>query len=425
MKGKGIDLEREVARVIAPLGGAGMLVAVSGGADSVALLTALHRLGVDALAAHCNFHLRGEESDRDCRFVNNLCRKLGIELRTIDFDVEGYRCRMGGSMEMACRQLRYHWFAELCKETGCVRVLTAHHADDNVETMLLNLLRGCGLEGAKGMLADNGFVMRPLLRMHRSDIEDYLHSVGQEWIVDSTNLNDEPDRNFLRLRVLPLLGERFNDASRRLARSQRNIAEDYTLFSQWSREHTGSDTIYINILLDSASPLTLIHEWLRGTLFTSTQQLEMLRECRRAGGGTRLWRAGDMIVLLDVEKLYRLPVEMPPIEIGEEEVSVTSEMMDIIKTSNGRETVYFPRPLNHYRLRTPRQGERMRISSRATKKVTDLLAEAGVPLPYRSQYPLLANPETDEPLWLPFVRRSFADLVEATADCCYRFTASR
>ena len=423
MNGKGIELESEVARVIAPLCGARVLVALSGGADSVALLTALHRLGADTVAAHCNFHLRGEESNRDCRFVTDLCRKLKVELRTIDFDVEGHRRRTGGSMEMACRRLRYDWFAELCAEHGCVRVVTAHHADDNVETMLLNLLRGCGLEGVKGMVVDNGTVMRPLLRLHRCDIEDYLRRIGQDWIVDSTNLQDEPDRNFLRLRVLPLLGERFNDASRRLARSQRDLTEDYALFRQWSREYIDSDILYIKVLSASASPLTLLHEWLCGTLFTSAQQQEMLRESRRAGGGTRMWQAGDMIVLLDADKLRRMPAEMPAIRIGEEEASLTPDLMKVIKATDGRETAYFPRPLSGYRLRTPRRGERMRISPRATKKVSDLLAEAGVPMPYRSQYTLLADAETDKPLWIPFVRRAFADLVRQDAVCCYRLTA--
>lgn len=425
MKGSGLDLEQEVERVIGPLGGGRVLTTVSGGADSVALLVALNRLGVDVVAAHCNFHLRGEESDRDARFVAGLCRRLGVELQIIDFDVNTWRRENGGSMEMACRQLRYDWFDTLVADLKCARILTAHHADDNVETLLLNLLRGCGLEGAKGMLPDNGRVMRPLLRLHRADIEAYLRGLGQDWIVDSTNLEDEPDRNFLRLRVLPLLNERFPGASRRLARSQRNLAEDFRLFGQWSAGHTASDTLYIKDVLASASPSTLLHLWLRDFAFTPAQQAEMLRESRRPGSGTRQWQAGDTVVLLTADALRHLPAEMPPITITDEELPLTRALFDSIKANADRGTAYFPHPLSHYRQRTPRPGERMRISTHASRKVSDLLAEAGIPLPYRSQYPLLADPVTDEPLWLPFVRRAHADLLAASSSVAYRLTARR
>lgn len=423
-KGDMTMLEKEVAQAIDVLDRDGLLlVTLSGGADSVALLSALQRIGAKIVAAHCNFHLRGEESNRDQQFVEQLCRDLHVELHIRHFDVEAYRKSNGGSMEMACRELRYAWFDELCAELECTRMLTAHHADDNVETMLLNLLRGCGLEGAKGMVADNGRVMRPLLRVHRTDIERYLRSINRSWIVDSTNLDSEPDRNFLRLRVLPLLEERFNDASRRLARSQKNLAEDYSLFRQWSSERIGSDTLYVNEIMAAASPASLLHEWLRSCRFSASQQQEMLRESLRAGGGTRLWQADDMIVLLDAEKLRRLPAGMSEIEIREAEIGMSVEQLEAIKASDGKATVYFPLPLNHYRLRTPHKGEKMRISPNACKKVSDLLGEEGVPLPYRSQYPVLADPATDAPLWLPFVRRAFSAFVNPAATHCYRFTA--
>lgn len=194
-----------------------VLVCVSGGADSVALLDVLQRGGFDCVIAHCNFHLRGEESDRDEAFV----RRLGYEERgggviVKHFDTVGYAKEKGISIEMAARELRYRWFAEVAKAEGCKAIAVAHHQNDQAETVLLNLKRGAGIRGLCGMRAkaENAYgldgevvkqssekipIIRPLLCTTRNYIEHYLRDIRHiEWIEDSTNSDTKIKRNAVR-----------------------------------------------------------------------------------------------------------------------------------------------------------------------------------------------------------------------------------
>ena len=184
-----------------------IIVALSGGADSVALLRILHTLGYDCEAAHCNFHLRGTESDRDEMFVRKLCKTMKTPLYTIDFATEQYAIEKKISIEMAARELRYQWFAEIKEKTKADVIAVAHHQDDSVETVLLNLIRGTGINGLLGIRPKNGDIVRPLLCISRKEITDYLQNAGQEYMTDSTNLQDEYTRNKIRLNLLPLMQE--------------------------------------------------------------------------------------------------------------------------------------------------------------------------------------------------------------------------
>ena len=136
---------------------------IGGGADSVALLCILHTAGYHCEAAHCNFHLRGEESDRDELFVRQLCKRTGIHLHTIDFNTTQYAKEKQISIEMAARELRYDWFEKTRKECQADVIAVAHHQDDSVETILLNLIRGTGITGLLGIRPRNGAIVRPLL----------------------------------------------------------------------------------------------------------------------------------------------------------------------------------------------------------------------------------------------------------------------
>ena len=175
-----------------------VLVALSGGADSVALLRILLDLGCQCHAAHCNFNLRGIESKRDEQFVRDLCEKLHVRLEVKSFDVPTYQQEHGGSVEMACRDLRYAWFEEERLAHGCPFIAVAHQADDQIETFYLNLMRGTGLRGLTGMKRLNGNVWRPLLGVSRNDLLDYLASIGQDFVTDSTNAQNDFRRNRLR-----------------------------------------------------------------------------------------------------------------------------------------------------------------------------------------------------------------------------------
>ena len=184
-----------------------LLVALSGGADSVALLRILLKLGYQCIAAHCNFWLRGKESLRDEEFVTQLCKELKVPLYKTNFDTFAYAKEKSISIEMAARELRYHWFYELKKTTNADSIAIAHHIDDNIETLLLNLIRGSGIKGLTGIPPRNQDIIRPLLCLYREEIEDYLKSIGQAFVTDSTNLETEYTRNKIRLNLLPLMEE--------------------------------------------------------------------------------------------------------------------------------------------------------------------------------------------------------------------------
>ena len=187
--------------------GALHLVALSGGADSVALLHVLRCLGYNVEAAHCNFRLRGDESDRDERFCRRLCDKLQVRLHTAHFDTLTYSRLHHVSIEMAARDLRYSYFYRLADDIGAEDICVAHHKDDCAETVLMNLVRGTGLKGLTGIRAKNGDIVRPLLCLSRQEIETYLSSISQDYVTDSTNLSDEATRNKYRLNIFPLLKE--------------------------------------------------------------------------------------------------------------------------------------------------------------------------------------------------------------------------
>lgn len=179
-----------------------VLVCVSGGADSVALLDVLQRGGYECVVAHCNFHLRGEESDRDEAFV----RQLGEDVKVKHFDTTTYAKEYGLSIEMAARQLRYKWFAQVAEDEGCKAIAVAHHQHDQAETVLLNLKRGTGIRGLCGMRAKSPNpeggdtpVIRPLLCTTRDYIEHYLRDIRHlSWIEDSTNQDTTITRNAIR-----------------------------------------------------------------------------------------------------------------------------------------------------------------------------------------------------------------------------------
>ena len=181
------------------------LLALSGGADSVALLLVLKRLGYNVEAAHCNFHLRGEESDRDEDFCKDLCRELDIKLHLAHFDTQTNASLHGISIEMAARNLRYNYFEALLKDINASAVCVAHHKDDSAETLLLNLVRGTGIEGLTGIKSKNNRIVRPFLCVRRNEIINYLEQQNQSFVTDSSNLVNDVQRNKIRLDVMPLL----------------------------------------------------------------------------------------------------------------------------------------------------------------------------------------------------------------------------
>lgn len=288
--------------------GAKVIVAVSGGADSVALLSALTALGYDCTAAHCNFHLRGEESARDMRHVERLSAQLGTDLYVKDFDVPARRRLTGESLEMACRELRYAWFAELLDRDCAQAVAVGHHAEDQTETFFLNLLRGSGVTGLGGMKPRQGDVVRPMLDLTRAEIEEYLRSHGLEWVTDSTNSSDDFARNRLRNRLLPLLEELFPGASAAIRRSMEHLRENSGLYLRGAAEAIApyiGEGPQVDLTALGADPMAglILYEYLRPEGFNRSQTDDMLSAAARGTGavfhapGTRHSRAVDHGIL--------------------------------------------------------------------------------------------------------------------------------
>ncbi|MFC4722070.1 tRNA lysidine(34) synthetase TilS [Geojedonia litorea] len=184
-----------------------LLVAISGGLDSVVLTHLCHKLKLNISLAHCNFNLRNEESDADEDFVLQLAEDLDLEVFIESFDTEDYAKNNKLSTQMAARELRYQWFEDLATQLQFDYILTAHHADDNLETFLINLSRGTGLDGLIGIPEINGNIVRPLLKFSREDIETYATANKLKWQEDSSNASTKYLRNKLRHEVIPVLKE--------------------------------------------------------------------------------------------------------------------------------------------------------------------------------------------------------------------------
>ena len=248
------------------------LVALSGGADSVCLLLCLKELGYHIEAVHCNFHLRGEESNRDEQFVIGLCKKNNIPIHLTHFDTNTYASLHQVSIEMAARQLRYHYFEQLRSDIGAKNVCVAHHLDDSVETVLLNLVRGTGIEGLTGIKWRNGHIVRPLLCVRRNDIEQWLKERGQDYVIDSTNLVANVQRNQLRLDIIPRLEQMNPGVVNNIVRTAGWISEANCVYQDAMRQTLSKivkdDTISIDELLSQPSSECVLFEWLTPFSFT-------------------------------------------------------------------------------------------------------------------------------------------------------------
>lgn len=267
-------------------------MALSGGADSVSLLFVLkhleHELGIGVEAAHCNFHLRGAESVRDEEFCKQLCERLSVPLHLIHFDTQAYADLHRVSIEMAARDLRYGYFEQLRRDIEAQDICVAHHRDDSVETVLLNLVRGTGLRGLRGIQPRNGNIIRPLLSLSREDIVQYLDVLGESYVTDSTNLHNDVKRNKIRLDVMPLLRELNPSVSQSIFESSLRVGEALKVFDEAMKRSIADVTatspshhliispphhlvISVERLKKQPSPEYTLHEILSSRGFTSAQ----------------------------------------------------------------------------------------------------------------------------------------------------------
>ncbi len=267
-----------------------VVVGLSGGSDSIVLLHILISLGYKCVAAHCNFHLRGEESQRDEAFVRQLCQDKSITLLVKDFNTQAHADKNRISIEMSARELRYGWFEQLLKDLGIPCLAIAHHQDDSVETTLLNLIRGTGIKGLKGISPKNGNIIRPLLCLTKKEINDYAKTSDLKYVDDSSNGKTIYQRNKIRLEILPLM-EQINpsikDTIGRMSQHLSQVEHIYASFIQKEKENVmQNNQISISELKKTMEPEALLFEILAPYGFNSDQIAQVYKSLNGISGKT-------------------------------------------------------------------------------------------------------------------------------------------
>lgn len=269
-----------------------ILAAVSGGMDSVAMLHLLKSAGVDTGVAHVNFCLRGEESDTDEVFVQRLAAKYGFRFYCKRFDTARVAENENISIQMAARKLRYSWFEEIRIQYGYDRIATAHNMDDQIETFFINLLRGTGISGIKGIPPESGYIIRPMLAFYRNEIEEYIKEHRLEYREDSSNSEIDYLRNRIRHQLIPMIEEMQPGFRKVMAGNLEHFSQAEELLREFIKDFTSQlllpepDGLNISIdrLSESRFPLLLLHEILKDYGFGSPQILQIWHSLQAQSG---------------------------------------------------------------------------------------------------------------------------------------------
>ncbi len=403
--------EKEVARQIdlAGLSGALLLAGVSGGADSVALLFALLAAGCKVIAVHVNFNLRGAESRRDEAFVRSICPRLGVELYVESVDTKEYCRSRHLGLEAGCREIRYNLFRRLAAEKSCSRIAVAHHSDDNAETFMLSLMRGAGLRGLKSMTPDNGEILRPLLGFSRREIENYLAAKGEAYVVDSSNLTDDFNRNYLRHRILPALDERWPSARRSIAGTLANLRGDYALLAELLNPIVAAPSLPYAILgrlsRDAAESMLFHFIEPRGGSPTQAREMASSLPAPRVGA---VWHLGDCDCVAGRDAFELVTAaETDAVGMSVERISFTDDVAAEIKKFDGNNTLWLADDPEAYRLRLRRDGDRIApLGMKGTSLVSDIVKDAHLSAAASSRVYLLEHIPTSEIIWIPGLKRS-------------------
>lgn len=425
-----------------------VIVALSGGADSTALLWGLSLLGYRCVAAHCNFHLRGAESDRDELFAQQLCDELGVSLERASFDTYTYAAEHRGmSIEMAARELRYRFFDELYERHDAACIALGHHLEDNVEQLLINLSQGAGIRGLRGMRPsrDGGRYIRPLIDTPPALIHDFLQTAGQNFVTDSTNADTAIRRNFVRHTIRPLF-DQLNPSFDRAVASTIEILRDLEEIQEQ----------YLQKILPPREPLRLEIAWLRqqtaprtllyhyfASIDCDRQVLQqILLDCTQAeraeqyacyeGRGGIIERYRGYLIGTTSEQLRRLNesvaccATLPPVESWAEGAMLTHPLGRFDISLHKASDTLCPAPkastpysyLADYdqllaatpqlEIRACADGSRRvaPLGLKGTKQMTKLLRDAKLLPSRREATPQLVDSRTGEILWVVGVCRS-------------------
>lgn len=424
-------------------------VALSGGADSTAMLNIAHTLGLSPIALHCNFGLRGEESDRDERFIIDLCAGLGVELLSVRFDVAARRKATGESIEMACRELRYEWFGRIARERGLTAIFLGHHSNDNIETFMLNVLRGCGLRGTTAIPARRDIFIRPLLGVSRDEIHAYLTRNGLGYVTDSSNLSNDYQRNRLRNIILPSIAQSFPEGANGIAKTISNLTDDLALLdalvASKRREYVDKDGVIrlTELLADEAAPRPLLYHLLDGKFDRAT----IINITNSAANSGKYFsnRNGDQY-LLDRGRLIPISPEAPspideisaPLSLEDlisgkpvtitlpDNATLTVELRDrtqLVKSTD-RNVAWFDLSLldtlTPITLRHPRNGDRIiPFGMKGSRLLSDIFVENKIPDHQKKRQWVMTL--DDKIIWLPELKNSNIAPVTPSSSKILRF----
>ena len=399
-----------------------ILLTVSGGVDSMVMLSLFARCGYSIGVAHCNFCLRGEESDEDEVLVEKEAAKYGVEFFNRRFPTREEMERTGESMEMAARRLRYAWFEELCVEHGYTKIAIAHHADDSIETFFINLLRGTGLRGLTGISVTNGRVFRPLMFASRREITEYAVANGIPFREDSSNRSTKYLRNKIRLGLIPRIREinpkfteTMNDNIRRLTDTQLFINQAIEIMRRdVCTEHEGIHTIHVD-RIDRNMPLGfVIYELLNSAYGFKGDVIDALCHALNHDATGRRFYARDRMATIDRGAIIVTPIA------PDDECRTTVER-GAVRSYCGNAVLYYEycdiddvqtfgtpeqvAQIDADKLRFPLTLRRWRegdwfipFGMTGRKKVSDFLIDAKVSVPEKQrQFVLLSG---DEIVWL-------------------------
>ena len=444
-------LRQEIRRLrltLDRLGIRSILLGLSGGPDSVLAFHLIRLASADIpgfrlAIAHADFHLRGEESLRDERFVRAIASRYpAVEAHFISFDTESHCRERGISVEMGARELRHDWFDSLRSSYAYDRIATGHNADDNEETLLLNLLRGSGSRGLRGMEPDNGRILRPILHLGRKEILNLLTMIpdlspdaDHAYITDSSNLSDDFRRNFLRHQIIPLLEQRWPGAHTALRSTLHIMQEENRIVeAALSEALKDSETLLSwETIRDFPSPLTLIHRWIQPCGGSPAMAAEMASalpadpaERPRTGGRWRL-PDGTEITATDAglrRQAITIPNDLRP-EVRITEIPVTPESRETILSeikAAYTDRVFLPHPYSSYIWRRTEEGDRMRVGERISKRVSHILKEAGITSAARRDVWMLCRRDNRRPVWIPGIRRGFDDRISGDEELIYEIS---
>jgi tRNA(Ile)-lysidine synthase len=342
-----------------------ILIAISGGLDSVVLTELCHKLDLNISLAHCNFNLRGNESDADEEFVLQLAEDLEIKVFIENFDTETFAKDHKLSTQMAARALRYHWFQELTEQLHFDYILTAHHADDNLETFLINLSRGTGLDGLTGIPETNGNIVRPLLNFSRKDLENYALENKIAWREDSSNTSNKYLRNKLRHDVIPVLKDinpqllqNFKKTQSHLQDSKAIVNDSVEKVIETVVSKMSADEIHFSIpkIKELSSPKVYLYEVLKEYHFTEWEDLYNLLDAQSGkqvvSSSHRLLKNRDELILTHLLTDENKEVVI----ISEEDKQVETPLGKLVfkktnqLTSSNNETIFVDNDLLNYPL---------------------------------------------------------------------------